>query len=1165
MYHTFTGSSRRPRQVDLSGRKANPFASVGASPAGPQQALQNAQHDRQQRQRQREELAAVKNIQRLWRGHSTRRDVQQEWRTEWDSRHAILNGTTFKSEEEALADTRRLLGFFNFRRDDDVRRLLWYGAALSKTLDSEQGRRAGPWPVLYLRLEQCCLKALKRLSKSRPAPEDVVESLCDLLAVLIRQVEQHDARTCHDLFRTLSPILQASRVSRDRLLPVIASMLQFSHQAVYEGFAAEFLTRPQSPDVLEVLGAGLKPELLVQASGVVANKNVDLRSSLWLLGQLVYLLPAQVGLHASGATGVIGKLLAAIASSFDVEATAVDMENFDFDQTFLSGKPSKAPLNPFLKSSITSLIDQATIRSVLVSYQGTGNGASTELATYVLTLLRVFYNHADDIRMWLYLGPPERSQSQQEVSPISFFWKEAQKSGVVQSITRNARSAISLIVNRPLSTSSWQAPGRPSQAAVVADEWKVILIFLELYTFVLKLMDDEEFLGQVQQNTRSRTNPLSIQEIADLVVFLKHLGFSMYYHAQQISTELNPQQEPLSRQNLSRHFGAAQHAASSAKSESTNQPVLVAGLLGVSIDYVKGIVTSLVRSIYERDSRRKFLPKNHWLMTSEFDMSNFISDVVAEEESRHQIQEMEDEDGGHDSEDENDVDVARNMNSHIRRMMDMERKQRALRKASRKRYLESVAPRLEILQNMPFLIPFDTRVQIFREFVRLDQTKRRNGFVDPDIWRQSLVMGQTTRQGAERELNRHHAKVRRKHEFQDAMDQFFELGPALKEPIQITFVDEFDMVEAGIDGGGVTKEFLTSATAQAFSPDYPLFSSNSQHLLYPNPTAIDELRANFQEFAGVVNRKQPSNQKLASHLEEEYREELKRLLDSYEFAGRVVGKCLYEGILVDISFAGFFLVKWALTGSTGLSPDSAYRASINDLRDLDEELYQGLISLKNYSGNVEDLALTFSTTDSIPLPTGGVRTIERELIPNGANTPVTNENRLIYISRLARYRLQGQSAPQTNAFLRGLATIVQPSWLAMFNQSEIQNLVGGATAGIDIEDLRRNTIYSGLYVIGDDGEEHPVIQRFWDVMRAMSDEDKGKVLKFVTSTPRAPLLGFGSLNPKFSIRDSGEDESRFPTTSTCINLLKLPRYRSRETLREKLLYAVNSGAGFDLS
>ncbi|KAG8626704.1 hypothetical protein KVT40_005649 [Elsinoe batatas] len=1153
MYQTFTGASRRPRHVDLSGRKANPFATTGSpAQAGPQQALQNAQHDRQQRARQREELAAAKNLQRLWRGYSTRKEVQQQSRETWDTRRADADQATFSSEQEAQATVRLLLGFFNHTKDGDVERLLVLGQRLSRSSEVQQQCRAGPWPVLYLRLQNCSLKALGRFSGLQTTGDGIISDLSELLLYFVRYAGPQSSRSAHDLFRALSLSLQKPLSSRVSLLSVIKGLVETSDATIYRALATEFLTRPQQPEILQELGQTIKPEVLVEASRYAASQSHDIRASIWLLGQLVFLLSTKVGLQAPGAVGVIGQLLASVASYFDVEATPVDMDNVDFDRAMLSGKSAKAPLNLFLKSSISTLIDQATIRGVLVSFQGSRNDSSTELATYVLTLLRVFYNHADDIRMWLYLGPSDRSLDQQDISPVAFFWKEAQKSGVVQSITRNARAAISLIVNKPL-MSSWQAPGKPNQATLVADEWKVVLIFLELYTFVLKLMDDEEFLGQMTQKVRSRTNPLSMSDIAELVVFLKHLGFSMYYHTQQISSELNPQQEPLSKQSLSRHFGAgaAQQAGAAARTESANQAVLVAGLPGVSLDYVKSIVTGLVRSIYERDSRRRFLSKHHWLMTSEFDMSNFISDVVAEEESRHQIQEMEDEDVGQDSEDENDVDAMMNMNSHIRRMMDVERKQRALRKASRKRYLESVAPRLEILQNMPFLIPFDVRVQIFREFVRLDQIKRRNGHADPDMWRHSLGLNQTTRRDAERELNRHHAKVRRKHEFQDAMDQFYELGPALKEPIQITFVDEFDMVEAGIDGGGVTKEFLTSATAQAFSPDYHLFRSNSQHLLYPNPTAMDEMK---EAYLAAVGRLDP-----------EYREELQRLLDSYEFAGRVVGKCLYEGILVDISFAGFFLVKWALTGSNGLSHDSGYRAGINDLRDLDEELYQGLLSLKNYQGNVEDLSLTFSITDEIPLEDGRVKTVERELIPNGANIPVNNENRLIYISRVARYRLQGQSAPQTNAFLKGLASIVQPGWLSMFNQSEIQNLVGGSASSIDIEDLRRNTIYSGLYVVGDDNEEHPVIKLFWKAMHEFTDEDKGKVLKFVTSTPRAPLLGFGSLNPKFSIRDSGEDESRFPTTSTCINLLKLPRYRSKQTLKDKLLYAVNSGAGFDLS
>ncbi|KAH0565982.1 hypothetical protein GP486_000628 [Trichoglossum hirsutum] len=553
-------------------------------------------------------------------------------------------------------------------------------------------------------------------------------------------------------------------------------------------------------------------------------------------------------------------------------------------------------------------------------------------------------------------------------------------------------------------------------------------------------------------------------------------------------------------------------------------------------------------------------------------MEGFIPDVVAEEENRHKVQSADDEDdelSGGIEEDNDEEDalptseiIGTRRTQQTRNLQILRRQQR---KASRKKYLEAVTPRLEILQNMPFFIPFATRVQIFRQFVLMDQTRRRGGHIDPDSWRLSTVQGLHQR-GMENRMieheiiNRHHARIKRDSVFQDAYDQFYELGEGLKEPIQITFVDRFNTPEAGIDGGGVTKEFLTSVTNEAFSPSsgLNLFVENDHNLLYPNPSAVDE-RKYYLRHAGIKE----------GSLDWSYH--IRDLLRRYEFLGRIVGKCLYEGILVDVGFAGFFLLKWALTGGSGMaSRESSYRANLNDLRDLDEGLYQGLLQLKNYEGDVGDFSLNFTVTDPISASDGSdgaapSRTITHELKPNGSNIPVTNENRLVYISYIARHRLQLQPHLQTNAFLRGLGEIIQPSWLSMFNQSELQTLVGGDSSEIDVADLRKNTLYGGVYAIGDDQKEHPCIQMFWEVMTSLSDSERRNVLKFVTSTPRAPLLGFGQLNPRFSIRDAGEDQERLPSASTCVNLLKLPRYESGKTMREKLLYAVNAGAGFDLS
>ena len=64
-----------------------------------------------------------------------------------------------------------------------------------------------------------------------------------------------------------------------------------------------------------------------------------------------------------------------------------------------------------------------------------------------------------------------------------------------------------------------------------------------------------------------------------------------------------------------------------------------------------------------------------------------------------------------------------------------------------------------------------------------------------------------------------------------------------------------------------------------------------------------------------------------------------------------------------------------------------------------------------------------------------------------------------------------------------------------------------------------------------------------------------------------PMLIFcilQELDPPFAIQNVGP-EQRLPTASTCMNLLKLPNFPDKATLKTKLLYAIESDAGFELS
>lgn len=1217
MFPSFTGSTRPKRQVNLSGRNNNPFAALpgsrtSSSPQTAQNALAQAQHERLLRQQERERPPAATKIQKTWRGHKDRKQAKVRWRQEWDHeegwepREALetreslthLAVAAYASEEECLGSLRLLVQFASPRNELDIQRLGHFTTRYLQSIPLQpSGYPADVWTYPLLRLAKLSLATMSA-KRTSPLSTRTMDNLVALLNAVTTTIARQLASYSHEYFRTLAGAAADRYCSNPRSIESAAlALLQPINdrtQKAYEGFTSEFLATPDLPALfgsLDGFARGIQYRTLAAALDNVLSRSshdnmLQLKSRetlLWLLAYFIYFRRLAYSDKQNFTDSpdvqyvkIVSRLISFLADDI---STRIEVSNRLPSSASSESTHAANPVEPlpaFVRSEILTLINQENVSSLLANFDvvpaSSEGGTRTPsepsaLASYALTLLRAFPRRGDEIRMWLFRGSTSRgpSQASHAANPlpaIKYFYQVASKSKIYQQISMDPRETVSML--RPDEPQILE--NKQSSAADESrdQQWRVILLFLELYTFVLKIMDDEEFLAGTSacndQWSWTRKSALPLDQVKDMTIFLKNLSFSMYWNASEIAGI----EAAEVKTSLAEYFGAnkaIQNEHRQDEGPAKLKEISIAGVSGMTLLYIKGLVTGVLRMVYERDSRRKFLPRDHWLMTRYFEMDRFISAVVEEEEHRHQIQQSYEsyepdgrsQDGGlinmDDDEDDDDGGFALVGNSHAQQVRRTERLRRQQRKTSRRKQLESVAPRLEILQNMPFFIPFATRVQIFRQFVALDQHRRR-GTSDPDMWRFAQMNS-----GAG-DISKHRAKVRREHIFEDAYAQFYDLGEGLKEPIQIRFVDKFDTIEEGIDGGGVTKEFLTSVTNEAFGAVNgmeALFIENDQHLLYPNPSAVEERKATLQ-------------QAMYKEGSLDWNENIRDLLRRYEFLGRIIGKCLYEGILVDIHFAPFFLLKWALTGGSGsATKESGYRANLNDLRDLDEGLYQGLLQLKNYPGDVEDFSLNFAVTDTIRTSPTESKQITRELRPSGSSISVTNENRLVYISYMTRHRLQIQPHLQTSAFLRGLGTIIFPSWLSMFNQSELQTLVGGASSEISVSDLRANTQYGGIYTIGDDGLEHPCVQMFWKVLQSLEDSDRKKVLKFVTSTPRAPLLGFGNLNPKFSIRDSGSDQTRLPSTSTCVNLLKLPVYREEKVLRERLMYSVNAGAGFNLS
>ena len=135
-----------------------------------------------------------------------------------------------------------------------------------------------------------------------------------------------------------------------------------------------------------------------------------------------------------------------------------------------------------------------------------------------------------------------------------------------------------------------------------------------------------------------------------------------------------------------------------------------------------------------------------------------------------------------------------------------------------------------------------------------------------------------------------------------------------------------------------------------------------------------------------------------------------------------------------------------------------------------------------------------------------------ELVPGGRDMPVTAENRAAYVRLIAHYRLNVQIQRGVRAFLGGVHDVLDLSLLRLFNQRELQTLISGTSAPIDLADLAAHTVYHAPY-----SATHPNIRNFWTAAHKLDDVQRSKLLKFATSCSRPPLLGFAELQPSFAI------------------------------------------------
>lgn len=290
--------------------------------------------------------------------------------------------------------------------------------------------------------------------------------------------------------------------------------------------------------------------------------------------------------------------------------------------------------------------------------------------------------------------------------------------------------------------------------------------------------------------------------------------------------------------------------------------------------------------------------------------------------------------------------------------------------------------------------------------------------------------------------------------------------------------------EEGVDAGGVTREWFQVIARQMFNPDYALFIPVASDRTTFHPNRLSSINPEHLMF--------------------------------FKFIGRVIGKALYEGRVLDCHFSRA-VYKRILSRPV----------NVKDMESLDEEYYKSLLWILN-----NDPTDVIPETFSVETERFGETEVV-DLVENGRNIPLTEENKHDYVRLVTEYRLTGAVQEQLEHFLKGFHDIIPAELVSIFSEQELELLISGLP-DINIEDWKANTEYSNYT------QNSPQIHWFWRAVRSFDKEEQAKLLQFVTGTSKVPLNGFKELEgmngfSKFNIHRDYGSKDRLPSSHTCFN------------------------------
>ena len=541
-----------------------------------------------------------------------------------NSQGAASDGSEPGKQAECFDQLRLLAQFATSRSEEDVRRIIHfsrkYRALLGQTPQSSSEDTIYP----AYRLSRTLSRILSSHNLGDRPAEDI-SSLVLFLTALASRSARLLARYSFDYFAAVNSIWHHWQ-DVEKMQDLVLAILSNHSVDAYVGFSWIYLRQEEIPGFHHDI-AGLSHRIDLRrlddsvSDTLSGYTNLQLLEAndkdglLWLLARLIYFHKAtgrnDASLHANYVR-LISRLITALADDigkridgFDAHATSLASAANGSTSTRIVTLPN------FVREQILSLVSQENVAGLLSSLEGRQNSSAakaqfsteaSDLASYVLTLLRVFPRRRNDIQLWLYRGSVKNpSMTERSLPAAKYLYHAASKTSLFAEVIKEPRSVLAFFSFKESSTLGKDQKGPP--AGGQDEQWRVILLFLELYSFILQVMDDEEFHSGVEHADDSlswtRRSALPLVHVRDLSSFLRNLAFALYWYPSQISSE-RQERKP---QSLAAYFGRADNAMEVDDEDDMGniEEREIAGVSGMTLSSLKGLVVGVLRMIYQRE------------------------------------------------------------------------------------------------------------------------------------------------------------------------------------------------------------------------------------------------------------------------------------------------------------------------------------------------------------------------------------------------------------------------------------------------------------------------------------------------------------------------------------------------------------------------------------